>query len=458
LPLPTSPESDAPGSLDFPRVPLKADSSDAAPAVFLDVLRDALSVGNYSIDAILGAIADAARVLMGADATAIALRVEEAIVCKARTGEIAPQLGARLNVDHGISGECFRTARTIRCDDTEADARVDAEVCRILGIRSIAAVPLRLRAETFGMIEALSSRAHAFDEKQVKALECLGEITEDAYEKKTVSPQPTTETASARTEVSINLIPEDSKAGNRRRLWIFAAIAAVILMALTVVWWTWHEPSGEFEGNPIVVSNEGETDSTANKAAAAALIPRPSPIIGTTSPNGSATGIVKNAAKIEADDTTVTTFKVSASVTPPRSTSRSASNSFEEPPPTILPSASFPSASENNEKLATVASSTTPLPELDAKVSEGVKESSVVRRVEPVYPAEALKRKIEGPVTVQASITEKGTVGDIKVVSGEPLLAAAAIEAISKWLYTPTLLNGKPTIVQKEITINFKLP
>jgi TonB family protein len=169
---------------------------------------------------------------------------------------------------------------------------------------------------------------------------------------------------------------------------------------------------------------------------------------------------VKNAAKIEVDDTPPT---VSSHATPAdasleavrrRSSRPPGTGAYAiEPPPTVVTS-----PSDNGDKLANVTASTAPLPELDVKISQGVKESTIDRRIEPTYPAEALRRKVQGAVTVEVSIAENGTVSNVKILRGEPLLATAAADAIRKWRYTPTLLDGKPTAVQKEITINFKLP
>jgi protein TonB len=65
--------------------------------------------------------------------------------------------------------------------------------------------------------------------------------------------------------------------------------------------------------------------------------------------------------------------------------------------------------------------------------------------------------RLEGPVTLLASIAEDGSVRHIKVVSGPEILATAAIEAVRQWRYTPSLLDGKPTAIEREITVVFKL-
>lgn len=75
----------------------------------------------------------------------------------------------------------------------------------------------------------------------------------------------------------------------------------------------------------------------------------------------------------------------------------------------------------------------------------------------PVYPAEALKKRVMGTVLVEATISEDGRVTDVRVVSGPPLLIQAALDCIAKFRYQPTLLNGVPTEVKTTIKIIFRL-
>ena len=102
----------------------------------------------------LRAIAEAAQELTLASGTALAMQRDGHIICVGRSGETAPALGARLSIDSGISGECLRTGKMLRCDDTEKDQRVDPEVCRKMRLRSVAAVPLFGRHGTIGVLEA----------------------------------------------------------------------------------------------------------------------------------------------------------------------------------------------------------------------------------------------------------------------------------------------------------------
>jgi protein TonB len=75
----------------------------------------------------------------------------------------------------------------------------------------------------------------------------------------------------------------------------------------------------------------------------------------------------------------------------------------------------------------------------------------------PKYPAEAKQARIQGQVKLVAIIAKDGTVRDLTVISGHPLLVPAALEAVRQWVYSPTLLNGVPTEVETEIDVNFTL-
>ena len=105
--------------------------SDAA-LIFVK-LRKMIASDTQPTDTILGTIAVAAHSLTGATGAAIAMPRDGAVVCVGRSGETAPDLGERLDVDSGISGECLRTGASLRCDDASRDFHVDAEVCRQMG-------------------------------------------------------------------------------------------------------------------------------------------------------------------------------------------------------------------------------------------------------------------------------------------------------------------------------------
>ena len=98
------------------------------------------------------------------------------------------------------------------------------------------------------------------------------------------------------------------------------------------------------------------------------------------------------------------------------------------------------------------------MPAFGLPVSQGLSGGVLEHKVQPVYPLQALPMRLSGNVILQATIGEKGKVDDVKVVSGPPLLTAAAIDAVRQWRYTPFLLDGKPVKMQKQITISFQAP
>jgi periplasmic protein TonB len=91
------------------------------------------------------------------------------------------------------------------------------------------------------------------------------------------------------------------------------------------------------------------------------------------------------------------------------------------------------------------------------RVSSGVAEGLKIHDVKPKYPREAKEKGIQGDVLLQVMIDEKGHISDLKVVQGDPILAAAATDAIKKWKYKPYLLNGEPVQVETTIKIQFHL-
>jgi periplasmic protein TonB len=91
------------------------------------------------------------------------------------------------------------------------------------------------------------------------------------------------------------------------------------------------------------------------------------------------------------------------------------------------------------------------------RVPARIAEANLVYDVAPKYPPDAGRERIEGTVVLMAVIGKDGTVRDVRVESGLPVLAQAAIEAVKQWRYRPYLLNGAPVEIDSQITINFNL-
>ena len=132
--------------------------------------------GELDLEPGISFITEKALALTGATGAAIGLRQGDEIVCRARTGQTAPDLGVRLQTDRGISAECVRTGEVLLCNDADSNPRVDVASCRQLGVRSILAAPLRHFRRTLGVFEVLSSNPYAFDNDDVATLPFLSGI------------------------------------------------------------------------------------------------------------------------------------------------------------------------------------------------------------------------------------------------------------------------------------------
>jgi GAF domain-containing protein len=134
------------------------------------------------LDAALQLLADRAQYITGASGVAIALKRDgkKDMLCRASTGSNAPELGALLSTEFGLSGESVRTRQPLRCDDAERDVRVNREVCRQLGIASVVVMPVVNDDEVLGVFELFSGEVNAFGERDLSAVQRLSVMVETA--------------------------------------------------------------------------------------------------------------------------------------------------------------------------------------------------------------------------------------------------------------------------------------
>jgi periplasmic protein TonB len=114
-------------------------------------------------------------------------------------------------------------------------------------------------------------------------------------------------------------------------------------------------------------------------------------------------------------------------------------NLFSSTPRSILPVAPAPPATVRPIRLS--------------HMSEG----NLIHKVQPAYPALARAARIQGAVVLQAVISKQGTIENLVVLSGHPMLAPAALDAVRQWRYRPYILNAEPVEVETQITVNFSL-
>src|SRR5262249_279847 len=112
----------------------------------------------------LTVIAKRAQSFANASGTAIALSEGNAdeIICRARAGSTAPEVGTALRVEGTFTGLCIQTGKELSCDDAETDSRVDKAAIRALGIRSILVIPIKEEGRVIGVLAVFSPAARAF--------------------------------------------------------------------------------------------------------------------------------------------------------------------------------------------------------------------------------------------------------------------------------------------------------
>jgi TonB family protein len=488
---PTPPGLPDPG--DSPRPEDTRISFEKVPSaddyLLIDRLREDAASGHMDLSSILSEVTHAARYFTDANGAALALWSQGVVICRARSGETAPPLGTKLDVDSGISGECLRTGHAQRCQDTETDPRIDPELCREMSIRSIAVVPLPGAQGVIGILEVFSEKANAFSDAHITLLKKLAQIAVTSRARSMrAAPGPTAplEVApvSRPSSPEQNLIvlpplPEPERfaflparmrgeEGQPLRL----AAAALLLLILGIAgWMVSRTRGGSARSGPSVhaasqavpdlmaagntsgrVSNAGGVTSSSPQPAASTI---------------TLTGSIKPRADVVAGEVV---HKAATSVvverTPPATSAGSGAAS-------AAPASSSPSAAESDAPApdpAQVLSGTDQavpqslvnpqpvFPFVAVPVSRGVTGGRLMRRVDPFYPSGARLQRIEGSVTLDALVGEDGHVKQIQVTSGPPTLARAASEAVKQWRYEPYLLNGKPVAIHNQITIQFKLP
>ena len=143
-------------------------------------------------------------------------------------------------------------------------------------------------------------------------------------------------------------------------------------------------------------------------------------------------------------------------VTPDTGTTKTPTKS-QVAPPSVLVSP----LNASGPALPSLAEATPALPKLapsSLRVSQGVSQGLLLKKVSPVYPAMALRMHQAGAVELLATISKQGTITAVKVLSGNAMFAKPAADAVKQWKYRPYLLNGEPVEIQTQITISFTSP
>jgi TonB family protein len=464
--------------------------------------------GEQSLDLILGTITDVARQLTGASGAALAMWKDGAMVCRARTGDLAPVLGAHLNAKTGISGECLRTGKMQHCADTENNPLVDLEVCRSLGLRSIAVLPIRGGRAINGILEVFSTRPAVFTEQHIVLLQKLATLAERARTSQLESAPSAAPPLRSELQKTQSRFRTKSDRGadlarvlhTRSRLFILGAMGIVVISLLAVgIWLGLLGPGRAGSKAPPAPSStnmarvgtgnpRSDTAATSTLDLAIGQPPDNDPVwkanpggesLSPSTAKSSAGSAVKFASKVDAEaGNKITPDRAQDGLRSPdvaanvvvkyglpdspiesktgsqpesRSNLQSDATSSAEPLPT-------PAGSTNSYALNGVLSAKVSLPGLAPPVSQGVSGGQLVHSVFPVYPAQARALRLEGRVVLDAVIAEDGTLRDIKVVEGPSLLAQSAVDAVQQWRYKPYEIDGKPVKNEIRIKVDFKFP
>jgi TonB family protein len=407
-----------------------------------------------------------------ASAAALALARGDEMVCRAATGHLAPDLGIPLNTRDGLSGACLQTRQPQLSVDTEFDPRVDPAISRRLGIRSILIVPVfdMNNALFTGVLEVFSTSPAAFSNTDQKLLEGFAEecarIRQAAIELSQRRP--------AATAASPELIPPEliapeftppefvaaSPLPARRspsEAWTLVlgslAILAIIAVSFLIgsrVGWLRSAASHAQATNPI--PSETSTLRAQAKSCLGTAAPgcpaEQSSAAPTAAWSGKASGKAATRTSPAADELVVyEKGKVIFRMKPAPAKRQAKADSTRQDGDSVVEASS-------TSRIAT----TKIAPAQSVWLSPAHAETRLLRHTEPQYPSAALASRRAGNVVLEVQVAEDGSVSSIRTLSGDPLLAAAATEAVRNWRYQPYRQHDHPAQFQTDVTLSFSSP
>lgn len=437
-----------------------------------------------ALEIVFNEIVEQACLATGATGAAIVLERDGEMVCRASSGSTAPDLGSRLDSGSGLSGECVRTRRLCRCDDAQADPRADIEASRRLGVRSVMVLPLLRNWDLIGVIEIFSSRPGAFGERDEHTLGALARRVLKNLER---AAQPIPQAAKPVVDIRHGGVPArpdarrvaelpasvprpfvpdesreqrlaevgiepDRRGGFDFITWTLGAavLACALLLGVLV---------GQHMGwqKTIARARAGKASGTARSAPA-----------GSSQTNVAETNVAEtssvptnNAGSDPPNGGVAPSSSVpSAGATPGASSAQTSVPGANRAATGPFPPAGSLRVYENGKevfRLPAVQSNSQKTGRL-VELSPAAAEGSLLHRVEPDYPAQARQQQIEGPVVLDVHIGQDGSVQEIKLVSGPPLLGQAATDAVKQWRFKPRTVAGRPVEMQTKIILNFRLP
>jgi TonB family protein len=499
---------------------------------------------DLALEIVLNEIVEQACLATGATGAAIMLLWNGEMVCRASSGANAPELGAPLGSESGLTAECIRTRQVQRCDDAQADPRADVVASRSLGVRSVMIFPLLREGDLVGVLEVFSPQPGAFGNRDELTLEALAHRVVNNLERASETSSPLRRAAAASTAASAteqnpparpvppiaaveaeqdsparpvppiaaveaeqnpparpvppmaaaeaeqdspavsairlniedDVVPETPErspaAGVDLVTWslgIAVLVCAVLLGTLVGVRLGWrrstvtrgqatksasgaeltgHKPAPNSAQDVVAENGAGRTDGEPRTNAPA------SPSVGKTR----AAGSEKKGAEVPAK------APAAGSKDPPEGSLLVYEDGKEVFRISPAAEGKAANATDTNNTAAQsdapgeVQRGSTMEPAGIVELAPDLAEGNLLERVEPEYPEEARQQRIQGAVVLEVRIGRDGTIEEVKLVSGQPLLAKAAIAAVKQWRFKPRLENGQPVGMQTRVTLNFRMP
>ena len=467
---------------------------------------------DLALDLVLNELVVRAADATHASAAALALVRGDEMVYRAATGLHAPDLGIPLNTRDGLSGACVRTRWPQHCNDTESDARVDPAASRRLGIRSMLIVPVFEPASNKAADDILHTGLHNDEQLDNTARDSLsnGAVQGDELNNKAhlglpdndkvseirphqlagmlevFSPLPNAFSQSAETVLEdfarecarirsvashlrarppADLIPpedestpafiapafiaNDSPPARERftqpyQAWTLVLAALLILAAATLSfligsrfgWLRSPQPASMQPASTSQPASAGSSAPVSANSAPVAHTPSPPRRKSAPEPTQSTNGPSANSNDLVVYEKGKVVFRMQSA-----HVSTLDHAAAQVAAPENLPSSNSGIASPNAVWLAPDEA-----------------ESRLLNRVEPQYPADAIAAHRSGEVTLEVHVAEDGSVSSVQTLSGDPLLAAAAAQAVRNWRYQPYRLREQPSPFQTDVTLTFSLP
>jgi len=488
----------------MPRLALRPEESPPDPSHTLEQHILAGFPPDLALDLVLNELVVRAAETTRASAAALALvrgnENENEMVCRAATGHLAPGLGVPLKPRDGLSGACLQTRQPQLSVDAERDPRVDPATSRRLGIRSILAVPVfETNNETnngfdidrntkfAGVLEVFSTSPAAFSTTDQKLLEAFAkecarvrqaalELTQRRpvgivpaefispalvpldFPAEATPPEVTPPPNFAASPLSIHRFPYEGWALALGILTIVAAIALSLLIGSRIGWLR-PSPSASSHAEPPAAAQ------SCVGTAASGCPPEQTSAPAAASPQ--AIQSVPEQTPLEkrpADKTPSEKAPTTASGKSSRSSSAPPAAAagelvIYEKGKVIFRTKPTPGRQITDAATETTSSvSTKADPPTSVWLDPEQAEARLQRRTEPQYPASALAAHRTGDVVLEVLVAEDGSVSHVRLLKGDPVLAAAAAEAVRTWRYRPYLQHDHPSQFQTDVTLTFALP